>query len=410
MPMFARVAIAATLTTFVALAALALGASLPSAAVAAALAAGVTAVVVGRSTAADAERLATTLRAATSDARAARDAAEGERDRLGTLVAELGDAILFADRDEVVRLANPAARRLLGGEELVGRRLIEVVRDHEILDAIAVARLGQETVAQVERDGGRRVLRVSAKPLAAGEILLAIQDLSPLRRLETQRRDFVANVSHELRTPLASLKAMVETLEDGAIGDPAAAGDFLSRIHQEVDGLSQLVNELLALSRIESGEERLEAADVSPHLLLTQAAQRMAPLADRAGVRLSVDAPADLPPVRADPGQIGRVLTNLVHNALKFTPAGGAVTLGAAPAGDAVALSVRDTGMGIEADEVGRVFERFYKTDRARATGGTGLGLAIAKHIVAAHGGTIVAASDGAGRGSTFTLTLPRAV
>jgi len=240
-------------------------------------------------------------------------------------------------------------------------------------------------------------------------VLLPLQVPSPLRRLEPQRRDFVANVSHELRTPLASLKAMVETLEAGAIGDRAAAGDFLYRIHQEVDGLSQLVNELLALSRIESGEERLDAADVSPYLLLTQAAQRMAPLADRAGVRLSVDAPADLPPVRADPGQIGRVLTNLVHNALKFTPAGGAVTLGAAPAGDAIALSVRDTGMGIEADEVGRVFERFYKTDRARATGGTGLGLAIAKHIVAAHGGTIVAASDGAGRGSTFTLTLPRA-
>lgn len=409
MPVPARVALAATLTTFVALLALAFGASLPSAAVAAALAAGVAAVVVGRSAAVDADRRATALRAATAEARAARDAAEGERDRLGTLVAELGDAILFADRDEVVRLANPAARRLLGGADLVGRRLIEVVRDHEILDAIAVARGGRETVAQVERDGGRRVLRVSAKPLAAGEILLAIQDLSSLRRLETQRRDFVANVSHELRTPLASLKAMVETLEGGAIGDRVAARDFLSRIHQEVDGLSQLVNELLALSRIESGEERLDAADVSPSLLLTQAAERMAPLADRAGVRISIDVDPDLPLVRADPGQIGRVLTNLVHNALKFTPAGGAVTLGAAPAGEAIGLSVRDTGMGIEEDELGRIFERFYKTDRARATGGTGLGLAIAKHIVAAHGGTIAAASDGVGRGSTFTLTLPRA-
>lgn len=409
MPVSGRVALAAMLTTFVALVALALGASLPSATVAAAVVAGAAAIVVGRSAATDASRLATTLRAATSDARDARDAAEGERDRLGTLVAELGDAILFADRDEVVRLANPAARRLLGGEALVGRRLIEVVRDHEILDAIAAARLGQETVAQVERDGGRRVLRVSAKPLAAGEILLAIQDLSSLRRLETQRRDFVANISHELRTPLASLKAMVETLEAGAIGDPTAARDFLSRIHQEVDGLSQLVNELLSLSRIESGEERLDAANVSPYLLLTQAAERMQPLAERAGVRLSVDAPADLPPVRADSGQIGRVLTNLVHNALKFTPEGGAVTLGAAPVGDAIALSVTDTGVGIEEHEVGRVFERFYKTDRARATGGTGLGLAIAKHIVQAHGGTIVAASEGAGRGSTFTLTLPRA-
>jgi two-component system phosphate regulon sensor histidine kinase PhoR len=405
-----RVAIAAMVATLVAIAALALGTGVPNALLAGAVAGAGAAVLAGRGATADADRRAIALRAATSDARAARDAAEAERDRLGTLVAELGDAVLFADRDEVVRLANPAARRLLGGDELVGRRLVEVVRDHEILDAIAAARSGHETVAQVERDGGRRVLRVSAKPLAAGEILLAIQDLSSMRRLETQRRDFVANVSHELRTPLASLKAMVETLEAGAIGDPAAARDFLSRIHHEVDGLSQLVNELLSLSRIESGEERLDAVAVAPQHLLTQAAQRMQPLADRAGIRLSVDAPSDLPLVSADPGQIGRVLTNLVHNALKFTPQGGSVTLAAAQEGPTVALSVADTGMGIDEEELGRVFERFYKTDRARASGGTGIGLAIVKHIVQAHGGSIVATSNGAGSGSTFTFTLPRAV
>jgi two-component system phosphate regulon sensor histidine kinase PhoR len=351
---------------------------------------------------------AAAIRSAVSEAQAARRTIEAERDRLRTLLAELGDAIVFADRDEVIQLANRSAVRLLG-VELVGRRLIEVIRDHETLDAIEGARAGRESVAQVERDGGRRVLRVSVKPLGGGEILLAIQDLSSLRRLETQRRDFVANVSHELRTPLASLKAMVETLEDGAIDDRAAARDFLSRIHQEVDGLSQLVNELLALSRIESGEERLHATAVSPHLLLTQTAARMGPLAERAGVALAVDAAETLPAVRADAEQIGRVLTNLVHNALKFTPAGGTVTLGGAAAKDRVTLWVRDTGAGIEPDELERVFERFYKADRARATGGTGLGLAIAKHIVQAHGGTIVAASEGPGRGSTFTLSLPQA-
>jgi two-component system phosphate regulon sensor histidine kinase PhoR len=348
------------------------------------------------------------LRAAASEAQAARQAIVAERDRLRTLLAELGDAIVFADRDEVVQLANRSAVRMLGAE-LIGRRLIEVVRDHETLDAIEGARAGRESVVQVERDGGRRVLRVSAKPLGGGEILLAIQDLSSIRRLETQRRDFVANVSHELRTPLASLKAMVETLEDGAIGDRAAARDFLSRIHQEVDGLSQLVSELLSLSRIESGEERLATKAVSPYLLLTQSAERMGPLAERAGVGLAVEASEQLPPVRVDPEQIGRVLTNLVHNALKFTPSGGTVTLGGAEEAGRVNLWIRDTGVGIEPDELERVFERFYKADRARSSGGTGLGLAIAKHIVQAHGGTIAAASDGPGRGSTFTLSLPRA-
>ena len=348
------------------------------------------------------------LEAAGADA-SERMTAAAERDRLATLLAELGDAVVFADRDGIVRLANPGAERMLDAREIVGRRLVEVVRDHEILEAIASARSGRETVTQVERDSPRRVLRIAAKPLGGGELLLAMQDLTPLKRVESVRRDFVANVSHELRTPLASLKAMVETLQDGAIGDRSAARDFLARIHQEIDGLSQLVNELLSLSRIESGEERLDATAVSPYLLLTQSAARMGPLAERAGVRLAVDAAEELPAVNADPEQIGRVLTNLVHNALKFTPAGGSVTLGGSADAEQVLLSVRDTGVGIEEDELQRVFERFYKADRARASGGTGLGLAIAKHIIQAHGGTIVATSEGPGRGSTFTLSLPRA-
>lgn len=355
------------------------------------------------------QELADALEAAGTEARAERTAAAGERDRLATLLAELGDAVVFADRDGIVRLANPGAERLLAAPALVGHRLVEVVRDHEILEAVAVARAGRETVTQVERDSPRRVLRIAAKPLGGGALLLAMQDLTPLRRVETVRRDFVANVSHELRTPLASLKAMVETLEGGAVDDRVAARDFLSRIHQEVDGLSQLVNELLSLSRIESGEERLDAVAVSPYLLLTQSRERMTPLAERAGVALDVAAADDLPAVRADPEQIGRVLTNLVHNALKFTPSGGRVTLGAEAGPDRVTLWVRDSGVGIETDELERVFERFYKADRARASGGTGLGLAIAKHIVQAHGGTIVAASDGPGQGSTFSLSLPRA-
>lgn len=361
------------------------------------------AIVTGR----EPEGRADELRAAATEAQLARQGIVAERDRLRTLLGELGDAIVFADRDEVVQLANRSAVKMLGGE-LVGRRLVEVIRDHETLDAIEGARHGRESVTQVERDGGRRVLRVSAKPLGGGEILLAIQDLSSMRRLETQRRDFVANVSHELRTPLAALKAMVETLRAGAMHDHAAADDFLARIDHEVDGLTDLVGDLLALTRIESGDDALDLADVDAADLVRDAAARLEPLATRAQIDLVTATDASGARVRVDPVRMAQVLANLVHNAIKFTPAGGTVTLGTTATTTDVALFVRDTGAGIDPPDIERIFERFFKSDPSRATGGTGLGLAIAKHAVLAHGGTISAASGGRGQGATFTVTLHR--
>jgi two-component system phosphate regulon sensor histidine kinase PhoR len=333
--------------------------------------------------------------------------AEPDNERLRTLLSELGDAIVFADRDEVIRLANPSAVRLLG-QELVGRRLIEVIRDHEMIDAIEGARAGRETVAHLERDGGRRVQRVSAKPLAGGALLLAIQDLSSLRRLETQRRDFVANVSHELRTPLASLKVMVETLRAGALSDRDAAIDFLARIEHEVDGLTELVADLLTLSRLESEAEPLDLVEVAAADLARDAASRLQPLAARAQITLTTATDASGASVRVDRSAMAQVLANLVHNAIRFTPAGGTVTLGTRASPTDVELFVRDTGSGIDPADRERIFERFFKSDPSRATGGTGLGLAIAKHAVQAHGGTIDVASDGRGHGATFTVTLPR--
>jgi two-component system phosphate regulon sensor histidine kinase PhoR len=315
---------------------------------------------------------------------------------------------VLADRDDVIRLANPAAARLLGGEALVGHRLVEVVRDHELLEALDAARRGRETVREMERDAGRRVLRIAAKPLPAGEILLTVQDLSSVRRLETQRRDFVANVSHELRTPLAALKAMVETLRGGAMRDREAADDFLARIDHEVDGLTELVGDLLALTRMESGDDAFDLRDVDAADLVRQAATRLEPLATRAQIRLATATDASGARVRVDPGRMSQVLANLVHNAIKFTPAGGTVTLGTTSTPSDVTLFVRDTGAGIDPADAERIFERFFKSDPSRATGGTGLGLAIAKHAVQAHGGTIAAASDGRGHGATFTVTLPR--
>lgn len=353
------------------------------------------------------ERLAAALRRSSAAVRAEHAAAGAERDRLATLIDELGDAIFIADADGRVLLANAAARAT-AGNDVIGRHLPEVIRDHETLAAIASAREGSEATATIERATPRRFVRAIARPLEGGQILLALQDLTTLRRLETVRSDFVANVSHELRRPITSLKAMAEALEEGALDDPAVARDFVQRMQQEIDGLAQLTSELLTLTRIESGAETLTLLPQSPGDLLADCARRMGPLAARADVTLLVE-PGDAPAVRADGERVAQVLANLVHNAVKFTPAGGAVRLSAVREDGRVAFSVTDTGVGIERADLERVFERFYKADRSRSGGGTGLGLAIAKHIVQAHGGRIDAKSDGPGRGATFRFTLPLA-
>jgi two-component system phosphate regulon sensor histidine kinase PhoR len=353
------------------------------------------------------ERLAAALRRSSAAVRAEHAAAEAERDRLATLIDELSDAILIADADGRVLLANAAARGD-AGHDVVGRRLPEVVRDHEVLVAIRTARDGREATATVERSEPRRFMRALARPLDGGQLLVVLQDLTALRRLETVRSDFVANVSHELRRPISSLKAMAEALEDGALDDSAVARDFVHRMQQEIDGLAQLTSELLTLTRIESGVDTLTLALQAPADLLADCARRMGPLAARADVALLVE-PGEAPSVRADGERVAQVLANLVHNAVKFTPAGGSVRLSATREDGHVAFSVADTGVGIDRADLERVFERFYKADRSRSGGGTGLGLAIAKHIVQAHGGSIEARSDGPGRGATFRFTLPLA-
>jgi two-component system phosphate regulon sensor histidine kinase PhoR len=355
------------------------------------------------------ERLGAALRRMAAAIRSEHRAAEAERDRLSRLLDDLGDGILIVGEDGAILLANQSAGRLLGVADVIGRRLPQVVRDHEILATVDRARREREAVGQVERADPRRFVRVLARRLETNELLVVLQDLTTLRRLETVRSDFVANISHELRAPLASLKAMAETLEEGALADPPVARDFVRRMHGEIDGLAQLVNELLTLSRIESGADRMERRRVSPEEMLRSAAERLGPFAARAGITLTVAAPVGVPEVIADPDRVGQVLANLIHNAVKFSGSGTTVRLAATAADGRVRFAVSDEGVGIARDEIDRVFERFYKSDRARSGGGTGLGLAIAKHIVQAHGGEITAASDGPGRGATFIFTLPAA-
>jgi len=353
------------------------------------------------------ERLGGALRRMAATITGERALAEAERDRLAVLIDELTDAILIADSDGRIMLANRAATQALGPAAARGHQLIEAVREHEVLDAVRRARIGADEVAQVERSDPPRFARAIARRLADGQLLLVVQDLTNLRRLETVRRDFVANVSHELRTPIASLKAMTETLEDGAIDDVVAARDFVGRMHQEIDALAQLVEELLLLGGIESGQLPLRVERVGPADLLARARDRFAPLAERSHVRLELDPTPMLPDVQADPERIAQVFANLVHNAVRYTAAGGEIHLSAKTADGAVMFAVRDTGHGIATEDLARIFERFYKGDRARTTGGTGLGLAIAKHIVQQHGGELRAQSEGPGRGATFMFTLP---
>lgn len=336
-----------------------------------------------------------------------------DRGRLSAVLAAMDDGVLLVDDAERVILVNRAGVELLGiGEHdgLEPRRLIELVPDHELWELARQTLLNRKPLRDLVRFGpSGRHLHIGATPMSGGGVLLLVQDVTEIRRAETIRRDFAANVSHELKTPLASLKALVETLEDGALDDPPAARDFLGRMHVEVDELAQLVQELLDLARIESGRAQMTFERHAAGELVTSAANRLRAQAERANVRLTVAPDDGLPAVRADAARVESALINLLHNAIKFTPPGGSIHVTAAETTvhgtPAVRISVEDTGVGIPAEDVPRLFERFYKADRSRASSGTGLGLAIVKHIVQAHGGQVGAESE-VGKGSTFWFTL----
>jgi two-component system phosphate regulon sensor histidine kinase PhoR len=338
-----------------------------------------------------------------------------EQSRLAAVLDHMADGVLITGEDSQVRLVNAAAARLLdtSEERALGRSFAQVAPYHPLIEMWKACRKqGEEQVGMVEVSRHGLFLQGIITPFEESDAegyLVILQDLTRIRRLETVRRDFISNISHELRTPLSGLKALVDTLRGGAIKDPPAAKRFLKRMDAEVDALTQMVEELLELSRIESGQVPLRLAPTPVAELVIPPVDRLRPQAERAGLEFTVLLPPQAPPVLADADRARMVLTNLVHNALKFTPPGGSVTVAARPAGDEVVISVQDTGVGIPAEDLSRIFERFYKADRARSGGGTGLGLAIAKHVIQGHGGRIWAESV-EGKGSTFYFTLPVAV
>ncbi len=347
-----------------------------------------------------------------------------ERSRLSAVLDTMADGVVITDAGGRIELFNAAASRILQYEEerALGRRFSQVAYSHRLIELWSQCyETGEVQEETVETSLYGNFLHVTITPLPGGQerYLTMLQDLTHVRRLETVRRDFISNISHELRTPLASLALVVETLQDGAMEDPPAARRFLTHMQTELASLSQMVEELLELSRIESRRVPLVMRVVRVLELVEQPVERLRPQADRKGVDLSISLQANLPRARADAKRIHQVVTNLVHNAIKFTPSGGAITVFARqyePADDgreenqpetldAVVIGVTDTGVGIPDEDIDRIFERFYKADRARSEEGTGLGLAIAKHIVQGHGGRIWVESA-VGIGSTFYFTL----
>jgi two-component system, OmpR family, phosphate regulon sensor histidine kinase PhoR len=342
-----------------------------------------------------------------------------DKNSLESVLTHMSDALLILDPTGAVAMINPAAERIFGiiAAETLGRHPIEVIHHFE-LDALVRRAEGERIPVSAEIDvhhPDRRALRVQANPVIGrqaaflGTVVVA-QDITDLRRTDLIRQEFVANVSHELRTPLASLRALAETLQDGARHDPDAGPRFLAHMIAEIDRLTLLVSDLLDLSAIESGSAPLRMGSVSVDDVVQDVVAKFQLVADRRDITLGVDAAEDIAPMWADETRIEQALANLVDNAMKYTADGGSITVRGREREGFIALSVADTGAGIPAEHLSRIFERFYRVDRSRsrALGGTGLGLSIVKHIVTSHGGRVEVQST-EGRGSTFTLLVPRA-
>ena len=332
---------------------------------------------------------------------------------LKAVSAAATDGFIWVDADARVAYVNDAARTLWSIENGIGKPLDEIAWGYDLKPLVEQVQINSEAVDQILSKGERafavHVQSVGTEPKHG--VLIRANEITELQRLGRARRDFVANISHELRTPVASLQLLLDTIAE-ALDDRAFVLNLLGKMHLQIDLLRQLTDELMDLALIESGQAPIKLIETRAGELVKDAAEALRPQAELKGIRLSTSLGSD-PSVLADPQAIRKVLGNLIHNAIKFSNSGGQIEVRVSPRGENVQFSVSDTGIGIPGHDLSRVFERFYKVDRARARGadglrGTGLGLAIAKHIVGAHGGNIWAESV-EGEGSTFFFTLPAA-
>jgi two-component system phosphate regulon sensor histidine kinase PhoR len=348
-----------------------------------------------------------------------------DRSQLLAMLTSMVEGVMVLDYRGRVLQVNPALERMFDvkGAEARGRHCHDVFghsRLNTLVSTILTTRTAQEDEITLADSG--RCLHIEASS-AGGEreneacIVLVFHDITDLRRLEKIRKDFVANVSHELRTPLTSIKGYVEALLDGAKDDPATSVRFLDIILKQTDRLNLILEDLLQLSKIESGQVVLKHESLFLPSVVDRTLSMIKPLADKKGHQLISHIAPDLPLVAGDEERLGQVLTNLLDNAVKYTPEGGKITVAAhlvpedltsESAPRMVELSVTDTGIGIPEEDRPRVFERFYRVDKARSRelGGTGLGLAIVKHLVEGHGGQVWAEGN-LPTGSRFVVRLP---
>jgi two-component system phosphate regulon sensor histidine kinase PhoR len=338
--------------------------------------------------------------------------------QLETLLNSMQDAVIAVSPDGLVRWANQSMDRLVPQHTRLNAPVVETIRDPDFLTTVKAAMTNKDVkTARATSIVPGRAFDVTAAPLPDGGVVAVLRDLTETERVEKTRRDFIANVSHELRTPLTSIQGYTETLLDTIHDDSAPTREFLEIIRKNTVRMARLTEDLLTLARVESGETRFETEPVPPVELLHDAEESFREIARGHGVDLQImdshngsGSVESLPQVLADREAIHQVFSNLIDNAMKYGRGGGRVELGARAAQRGIEFYVKDFGGGISSEHLPRLFERFYRVDKARSreSGGTGLGLAIAKHIMRAHGGSIRAESE-LNHGSMFVFTLPTA-
>jgi len=378
--------------------------ALPYVLMALGLAIAAVAVVGWRRERARAHLAAATHERGTEELRRALEASEDERRSTSQILSAMTEGVLLFGPDGSTRFANPAVERHLGSEPAS----MDALLPHWLKDAAANAlATGEVATAEAQTGSPARILQGAALPTPDGSVVLVVDDVTQTRRLEQTRRDFVANASHELKTPAASIQAAAETIRTAASEDPSVVPRFAAQLEREAARLARIVSDLLDLSRLETGSELDESVPFDA--VVRDESERFEDPAAEAGVALDVAAER-VPRVRGSGRDLALLVRNLVDNAIRYTRPGGRVEVGLGSRNGEVVLTVLDTGLGIPTRDVHRIFERFYRVDRARSreTGGTGLGLSIVKHVVENHGGTIEVSSE-LGQGTRFEVRLPAA-
>ncbi len=335
---------------------------------------------------------------------------ESRRQELAAMLDSMQEAVVAITAEGLVRWSNAVMRQIAGTEIHPGRPLVHSVRDPEVLACVRSALENREVrFGRASSLAPGRIFEINAAPLPSGGALVVLHDVTRIEAAEKSRRDFIANVSHELRTPLTSIQGYVETLVEDPDPNPETTREFLGIIHKNATRMNRLTEDLLALASVESPDYKVALQTIRASALVHDAIESLGGITVDSKVKLEFSGAPEAT-VMADPDAINQVFGNLIENALKYGPTGKRIRVGARLLETEVQFTVQDSGPGIASEHLGRIFERFYRVDKARSreSGGTGLGLAIVKHIVQAHGGRIWAESE-LGSGARFHFTLPLA-